>query len=156
MDERDWSQFACPNPACPLVGQRGQGNLRPHGWSSKARGLRCLRWTRCGRHFSERAGTPLFRRQLPEATVIQVAEHLAEGTGLRATGRLCGVSDHTVLRLAQRAGAHAAAFHDDRVRHVPVNQVQADEAWAFVGKKTSTVTPASPRTGSGAASGTMS
>ena len=156
MEERDWSPFACPNPACPLYSQRGQGNLRPHGWSSKARGLRCLRCTRCGTHFSERAGTPLFRTQLPEATVVQVAEHLAEGTGLRATSRLCGVSYNTVLRLAKRAGDHAAAFHDAKVRHVPVNQVQADEAWAFVGKKTSTVTPANLRTGSGAATGTTS
>jgi hypothetical protein len=88
--------------------------------------------------------------------VIQVAEHLAEGTGLRATGRLCGVSYNTILRLAKRAGEHAAAFHDAKVRHVHVNQVQADEAWAFVGTKTSAVTPASPRTGSGAATGTTS
>jgi transposase-like protein len=135
MPERDWSTFACPNPNCPAFGQPGGTNLRPHGWSSKQRGIRCLRCTVCGKNFSERTGTPLFRTQLPQETVLQIAEHLAEGNGLRATGRLCGVSFNTVLRFAHKAGDHAQAFHDQMVQHVEVQQVQADEAWAFVGKK---------------------
>jgi transposase-like protein len=135
MSEYDWSAFACPNPDCPAYGQRGQGNLRPHGWSSKARGIRCLRCTSCGHSFSERAGTPLFRTHLPEGKALAIAQHLAEGNGLRATGRLCGVSLNTVLRFARRAGGHAQEFHEQLVRHVEVNQVQVDEAWAFVGKK---------------------
>jgi hypothetical protein len=135
MDERDWSAFACPNPDCSAYGQRGLDNIRPHGWSSKARGLRCLRCTQCGKSFSERAGTPLFRTRLPPEKAIQVAEHLAEGNGVRRTGRLCGVSLNTVLRFAKRSGGHARAFHDQRVRHVQPSQVQPDEAWAFVGKK---------------------
>jgi transposase-like protein len=77
----------------------------------------------------------LYRTQLPQEKVLQVAQHLVEGTGLRATGRLCGVSLNTVLRFARRAGGHAQEFHDQLVRHVEVNQVQVDEAWAFVGKK---------------------
>ena len=135
MSEQDWSAFACPNPDCPAYGHKGQGNLRPHGWSSKARNLRCLRCTTCGTHFSQRAGTPLFGTHLPQDKAVQLAQHLAEGNGLRATARLCGVSLNTVLRLAHRAGGHAQEFHDQLVRHVEVNQVQADEAWAFVGKK---------------------
>ena len=135
MDAQDWSAFACPNPACSAYGQRNGGNLHPHGWSSKAKGIRCLRCTTCGRSFSQRSGTPLFRTQLPPEKVLQIAEHLVEGTGMRATGRLCKVSLNTVLRFAHRAGAHAQQFHDQMVQHVEVHQVQADEAWAFVGKK---------------------
>lgn len=135
MDERDWSTFACPNPACSAYAQRGGTNLRPHGWSSKARGIRCLRCTTCGKSFSERAGTPFFRTQLPEDKALSIAHHLVEGTGIRATGRLCGVSLNTVLRFAVRAGEHAERFHDQMVQHVRLQQAQADEAWAFVGKK---------------------
>jgi transposase-like protein len=135
MSEQDWSAFACPNPDCPAYGRKGQGNLRPHGWSSKGRNLRCLRCTTCDTHFSQRAGTPLFGTHLPQDKAIQIAQHLAEGTGLRATARLCGVSLNTVLRFARRAGGHAQEFHDQLVRHVEVHQVQVDEAWAFVGKK---------------------
>jgi len=133
--ERDWSTFACPNPRCPGFGQRGQDTLRPHGWSSKAQGIRCLRCTVCGKSFSERAGTPLFRARLSVDKAVQIAQHLAEGTGMRPTSRLCGVSLNTVLRFAVRAGQHAENFHDELVRHVEVRQVQADEAWSFVGKK---------------------
>ncbi len=135
MSQRQWSVFACPNPRCPTYGQRGLNNLRPHGWSSKTRHIRCLRCTTCGKNFSERACTPFFRTQLPEETSLQIAQHLVEGTGLRATSRLCGVSLNTVLRFARRAGDHAQNFHDQMVQHVHVQQVQGDEAWAFVGKK---------------------
>lgn len=135
MEERDWSHLACVNPDCSAFGKRGQHNLRPHGWSSKARNLRCLRCTVCGKHFSERAGTPLFRLHLPEAKAVQIAQHLAEGNGVRPTSRLCAVRLNTVLRFAVRAGEHAQAFHDELVRHVAVPPVQADEAWSFVGKK---------------------
>ena len=135
MEERDWSLFACPNPDCSTFGQRGGNNIRPHGWSSKARNIRCLRCTTCGHSFSERAGTPLFRTQLPQGKAVQIAQHLAEGNGMRPTARLCGVSLNTVLRFARRAGDHAREFHEQLVRHVEVNQVQVDEAWAFVGKK---------------------
>jgi transposase-like protein len=135
MTEHDWSAFACPNPDCTAYGQKGLSNLRPHGWSSKERGLRCLRCTTCGHHFSQRAGTPLFRTHLPAEKAVQIAQHLAEGNGMRATARLCGVSLNTVLRFARRSGDHAREFHEQLVRHVQVNQVQADEAWAFVGKK---------------------
>jgi transposase-like protein len=109
--------------------------IRPHGWSSKAKHIRCLRCSVCGKSFSERHGTPFFRCQLPEAKVVDIAQHIVEGNGMRPTSRLCGVSLNTVLRLAVRAGAHAQAFHDEKVRHVHPRQVQADEAWAFVGKK---------------------
>jgi transposase-like protein len=132
MSEHDWTAFACPNPDCPTYGQKGRGNLRPHGWSSKQRGLRC---TTCGKSFSQRAGTPLFRTHLPQDKAVAIAQHLAEGNGMLPTSRLCGVSLNTVLRFAHRAGGHAQEFHEQMVRHVEVNQVQADEAWAFVGKK---------------------
>lgn len=135
MDERDWSAFACPNPQCPVFGQRGLPSIRPHGWSSATQGIRCLRCTACGKSFSERHGTPFFRCQLPEAKVVDIAHHIIEGTGMRPTGRLCGVSLNTVLRLAVRAGEHAEAFHDHKVRHVHPRQIQGDEAWSFVGKK---------------------
>ena len=56
-------------------------------------------------------------------------------TFAQPTSRLGGVSLHTVLRFAARAGGDAEAFHDELVPHVTVRQVQADEAWSFVGKK---------------------
>jgi transposase-like protein len=135
MAERNWSDFACPNPSCPAFGQRGLPSIRPHGWSSKAKGIRCLRCTACGKSFSERRGTPFFRCQLAEDQLVAIAHHIVEGNGMRPTSRLCGVSLNTVLRIAVRAGQHTEAFHDQKVRGVHPRVVQGDEAWAFVGKK---------------------
>ena len=145
MEERDWSQFACPNGDCSMYGCRGEGNIRPHGWSSKTKNIRCLRCRTCGKSFSERAGTPFHGLRSSEQTLVSIAEHLAERTGMRATGRLCGVSLNTVLRVAQRVGTHAEAFHDEMVRHIRVREAQVDEAWAFVGKKGEALRPHRPR-----------
>ncbi len=135
MSERDWSNFACPNPNCAVYAQTGQSNLRPHGWSSKSRGIRCLRCTVCGKNFSERKGTPLFGLHMSDEKALDIAHHLVEGNGMRPTGRLCGVTLNTVLRFAHKAGEHAQRFHDQMVKHVRPEQVQADEAWSYVGKK---------------------
>jgi hypothetical protein len=139
MAERDWSVFACPNPKCSAFGQRGLPPIHPHGWSSKPRGIRCLRCTVCGKSFSERKGTPFYRTQLPEDQLIAITQHIVEGNGMRPTSRLCHVPLNTVLRYAHRAGEHAQAFHDQMVQHVPVHNLQADEAWSFVGKKRQTL-----------------
>jgi transposase-like protein len=156
MTAEGFTHLACPNPECPDYGQRGAGNLRLHGWSGRTRRIRCLRCATCGSDFSERANTPLFGLRTDEDTLVAIARHLAEGVGCRATARLTGVSLNTVLRFTQRFGHHAERFHDERVRHVQPAQIQADEAWSFVGKKTRTVTPPTPATRSKAATGTTS
>ena len=141
MSAEDYSHLACPNPDCPAYGQRGQANLRPHGWSTADKRVRCLRCTTCGQHFSERANTPLFGLRSTTDTLVAIARHLTEGAGARATARLCGVSLNTVLRFTQRFGKHAELFHDSQVRGLAPKQVQPDEAWAFVGKKRQAVRP---------------
>src|SRR3954447_7616170 len=141
MSAENYSHLACPNPDCAAYGQRGAGNLRLHGWSGKGRRLRCLRCATCGTDFSERAHTPLFGLRTPMPTLVAIAEHLVEGTGVRATARLCKVSLNTVPRFTKRFGRHAERFHDIQVRGIRPQQIQPDGAWAFVGKKTSTVTP---------------
>jgi transposase-like protein len=135
MSAENYSHLACPNPDCPSYGQRGAGNLRLHGFSGRSQRIRCLQCARCGTDFSERANTPLFGLRSSEDTLVAIACHLAEGTGCRATARLCAVSLNTVLRFTQRFGKHAELFHDLKVRHVHPQQIQPDEAWSFVGKK---------------------
>ena len=129
------AHLACPNPDCPAYGQRGQGNLRLHGWSGRGQRIRCLRCATCGHDFSERANTPLLGLRTSPEKLVAIAEHLADGTGARATARLCKVSLNTVLRFTQRFGGHAELFHDCQVRGIQPKQIQPDEAWPFVGKK---------------------
>jgi transposase-like protein len=116
----DLSAFCCQNPQCPDYGQRGQGNLTvPMRYGPKQR--RLLRCRTCKARFSERKGTPLFGAQLPQEKVVAVLSHIAEGVGVRQTGRPVGVNKNTVVRSCLRAGAHAQQLHDERVAFSPAD-----------------------------------
>ena len=114
----DLSAFCCQNPRCADYGQRGQGNLTvPMRYGPQRR--RLLRCSTCKARFSERKGTPLFGAQLPEAKVVDVLKHIAEGVGVRKTSRLVGVNKNTVVRYCLLAGEHAEQLHDELVAFSP-------------------------------------
>jgi transposase-like protein len=75
----------------------------------------------CKHSFSERKGTVLEQARLPDDKALSVLEHLREGCGTRATGRLVGVDKNTVTRYLARAGAHAERRHDELVAFSPLN-----------------------------------
>jgi InsA C-terminal domain len=156
MSAENYSHLACPNPDCSDYARRGAANLRLHGWSGTGHRIRCLHCATCGTDFSERANTPLFGLTSSQDTLAAIAEHLADGCGVRATARLCKVGRNTVLRFIRRFGRHAELFHDEKVRGIQPEQIQADEAWAFVGKKTRTASRSTQTTPSKAATGAAS
>src|SRR3954451_12444149 len=79
MSAEGYPHLACPNPDCSDYGRRGAANLRLHGWSGRAKRIRCLRCATCGTDFSERANTPLFGLRTDEDALVAIARHLAEG-----------------------------------------------------------------------------
>jgi transposase-like protein len=93
----------------------------PHRYGpGKAR--RMLRCRTCKARFSERKGTPLFDARLPPEKVESVLEHVAEGCGVRQTGRLCRVNPDTVARYSRIAGGHAQDLHDELVALSPPHE----------------------------------
>jgi len=78
-----------------------------------------LRCRACKARSSERKGTPLFDARLPPGKIESVLEHIAEGCGVRQTGRLCRVNPNTVARYSRLAGGHAKGLHDDLVAVSP-------------------------------------
>jgi transposase-like protein len=114
----DLSRFCCLNPDCPDHGKRGAGNLSvPMRYGPQRR--RLLRCRTCKARFSERKGTPLFDARLPGEQAVAVLRHLADGCGIRQTGRLVGVDKNTVVRYALAAGGHARQLHDELVALSP-------------------------------------
>jgi IS1 family transposase len=83
-----------------------------------------------GRH-----GTAFQHSHLPEAQFTAVAHALAEGVGVSTSARLYGVNKKTVLKVLERAAAHAAAVSRALLHGVMVAECQLDEMWSFVGKK---------------------
>ena len=114
----DLSRFCCLKESCVDYGKRGHGNLTvcmrygPHQ-------RRLLRCRTCKSRFSERKGTPLFDARLPEDKVVAVLNHVAEGVGVRKTGRLTGVNKNTVIRYGLLAGDHAQQLHDELLAFSP-------------------------------------
>ena len=114
----DLTRFCCLNPDCPDHGKRGHGNLTVPARYGPYQ-TRVLRCSTCKDRFSERKGTPLFGSHLTQEKAVSVLHHIAEGNGVRKTGRLVGVNRETVARYGRKAGAHAAALHDELVAASP-------------------------------------
>jgi transposase-like protein len=117
MDD-DLSRFCCLDPNCPDFGKRGHGNLTVCARYSRYQ-RRLLYCRSCKARFSERKGTPLFDSRLPPDKAQSLLKHLAEGCGVRQTGRLAGVNKNTAARYGTLAGAHARALHDELVALSP-------------------------------------
>jgi transposase-like protein len=115
----DLSQFCCLNSDCTDYGKRGSGNLTVTHRYGPGKSRRMLRCRTCKARFSERKGTPLFDARLPPEKVESVLEHVAEGCGVRQTGRLCRVNPNTVARYSRVAGGHAKDLHDELVALSP-------------------------------------
>lgn len=141
--QRPLSERCCVQPDCADQGRYDLGNivLRRGKGTGRWRMLRCRT---CRREFSERKGTALWHSRMPPEKAIDIAQHLAEGCGIRKTARLVGASKDGVTNLALRLGLHARALHNARVRNVKVNEAQLDEKWAFVGKKQKHCDPVDP------------
>ncbi len=72
---------------------------------------------------------------MTEDKALAVAEHLAEGCSLKATARLAKVSASVVRRLNRKLGEHGEALHEERVQHVAVEALEADERHGFAHDK---------------------
>lgn len=126
--------LACANERCELYGWAGLNNLcvRKTYGADQIRYLRCVC---CGKEFSERKGTALWNTKVSEEKAVAVAEHLAEGCSLKATGRLCQVHPSVVSRLKGKVGEHAEGFHDEHVQNLEVSAMEADERHGYAHDK---------------------
>jgi len=139
MKERKYTRpplesLACVNPDCDLHGQKGGHNLiirKVYGRDQ----IRYLRCRDCQQEFSERKNTAMWNSKIPEAKAVSVAEHLADGCGIKSTARLVKVDPNTVRRLNQKVGKHGQQYHEQEVHQVAVTELQADERHGFAGCK---------------------
>jgi len=64
-----------------------------------------------------------------------ILKALTEGSSIRSTARMVGVSKTTVLRLLVQVGELCAIYQDHKLRDLPCRRIEVDEIWAFVGAK---------------------
>src|SRR6266550_3066787 len=76
-----------------------------------------------------------FMNTLPKTKQAAILKALTEGSSIRSTARMVGVSKTTVLRLLVEVGELCAIYQDYTLRNLPCRRIEADEIWAFVGAK---------------------
>jgi len=74
-------------------------------------------------------------KRLNSETRAKCLHLLAEGSSVRATARIMGVSKTTILKLIEDAGRAAAWYQDYVFQNLTCKKVQIDEIWGFVGSK---------------------
>ncbi len=65
----------------------------------------------------------------------QIIHLLVEGNSMRSTSRIADVSINTVTKLLESVGTACMIFHNDTVKNLHCQRVQADEIWSFIGSK---------------------
>jgi IS1 family transposase len=66
---------------------------------------------------------------------VSVISLLAEGNSIRATERITGVNQNTIMSLNRRVGDACAKIMDEKMRGLNCRNVEIDEIWGFVGAK---------------------
>lgn len=92
----------------------------------------------CKRTFSEeheKAQGPLGEMRISLEKAEMCLSLLLEGMSLRSIQRVTGVHQETLLKLLVLAGERCEKLMRERVKSVPVKDVEADEIWGFVGMK---------------------
>lgn len=98
-------------------------------------GLQRFRCNQCRRTFTEDHNRPLDDMRLPVDKAVSVLQLLLEGMSVRSTERVTGVHRDTILRLLVLAGQRCQKLMAEKIKSVPVNDVEVDEIWGYVFKK---------------------
>jgi IS1 family transposase len=69
----------------------------------------------------------------------QVIAALVEGNSIRATVRMTGVANNTIVKLLADVGEACLEYQDKAFRNLTCKRIQCDEIWSFVGAKAKNV-----------------
>ncbi len=129
----------CRNLRCPFYGMAGKcARLVFHDWHDGAPRVRC---THCNCLVGARAGTAYAGIRTDECTFQSGARHLAEGSSIRAIGRLLSLDKDTVCHWLPRLGEHCNCVMSYFFRNLHLSECQLDELWTFIYKKEEQLTP---------------
>jgi len=110
-----------------------RGNCKKFGRDRK--GNQRFRCRQCFRTVTEPHNGHFFSMYTPAEKAALILKMFVEGVSVRSTERLTGVHRDTILNLPVLSGDHCERLLEDRIRQHPVNDVQCDEIWGYVGCK---------------------
>jgi transposase-like protein/IS1 family transposase len=89
----------------------------------------------CSKTFQEPREGNLDGMYLPIEKAEMVLRMLLEGNSVSSVERITDVHHTTILKLLVLAGEKCERIMGEKIRNVPVKDVQADELWSFIQKK---------------------
>ena len=90
------------------------------------------------RRFQKHEEPFFFGLHTPREKVLTALAMIAEGGGIRATGRAMGVDKDTIQSWVERAGKHVEEVSAYLTVNCHLSEAQLDALWTFVKKKTKT------------------
>jgi len=100
-----------------------------HGKQERIQDLMCQA---CGKKFTLRGDTVLYRLKTHSEKVAQVLALMAEGVDVSTLERVMGIGEGTLRTWLTRAGMHAEKLHDCIFQELIFRHIQLDELWAYV------------------------
>lgn len=126
----------CPNGSCKDYGLCGHDNLTRQFAYGVNKDRHMLYCRTCKMRFAETRCTAFFGSKFSSEQIGAILRTTAEGTGVRATGRILQLDKDAVNRVVLRAGEHCAKVLENLLVQLDLTEVQLDELWTFLEKKT--------------------
>ena len=117
----------CPNAECK------ESHVVRNG-SQRGKQRYCCR--ACKTYFGDTQGTPMYGLKTDASEVAQALFILMRRGSLRAAEEVTGHKYETIGGWLKRAASHAAAITQVLASDLHLSQVEIDEFWSFVQKKT--------------------
>jgi len=124
----------CQNKKCEMYGKLGSIVIMAE--KKRKRPAPIYECLCCHKRFSARKGTPFFGLRKDNEKIFKALHMLAEKGSIRGTARVMGVTKDTVCRWLKVAAAQCDIVNDYLIENMNFDQVQLDELWTFVKKKT--------------------
>src|SRR5436309_13788426 len=118
---------SCPNPNCEASHVVRNGSHR---------GRQRYYCRSCKTYFGGTQGRPMYGLKTPAAEVAQALLIVMRRGSLRAAEEITGHKYETIGGWLKRAASHAAAITQVLASDLHLSQVEIDEFWSFVQKKT--------------------
>src|SRR5258708_5220183 len=118
---------SCPNPNC-----RESHVVR----NGSHRGRQRYLCRSCKTYFGQTQGTPMYGLKTPAAEVAQALLIVMRRGSLRGAEEITGYKYETISVWLKRAASHAEALTHVLANDLHLSQVEIDEFWSFVQKKT--------------------
>jgi transposase-like protein/IS1 family transposase len=113
--------------------------LKAKKFGKDRKGNQRYRCAGCRKTFQEQQDKPLNNMYLPIEKAVLCLQLLVEGNSIRSTERITGVNRNTILDLLVLAGEKCERLLAEKIKGVPVRDVQCDEMWGYVGMKQKTM-----------------